>query len=80
MEWHESVRCYGRWFPAGDNGFPTFQKGFAVHKDDMAAAKAADFDICAGPDYFPCIIPAGMGLPGPDNIAGQDIILHGAPP
>ena len=80
MEWQESVRRTDREFAAGDNGLPALEEGFPVHEDDMAAAQAADFDICAGPDYFPCIIPAGMGFPGPDNIAGQDIILHGAPP
>ena len=80
MEWQESVRRAGRRLPAGDKSFPTLQEGFAVHEDDVTAAKAADFDIRAGPDHFPCVISAGVGLSGPDHIARQDIILHGAPP
>ena len=80
MEWQESVRGVRRSFPAGNNGFTALQKRFTVHEDHMAASEASDFDVRTGPDYFPCIIPAGMGLPCPDHIARQDIILHGAPP
>ena len=46
----------------------------------MTAAEAPDLDIRTGPDYFPCVIPAGMGLPCLNHITCQNIILHGAPP
>ena len=59
---------------AGEDGFPTLEKGVPVQHDDSSAGVAADLDVRAGAGDRPLISAARVRLAGADYVAHINLL------